>query len=133
MDNSVWLMHKHGFSAATRSSISVGDDHVQIQLLHNLETLTVRCEDVVNANPPYLDLTEDVCRLKHLNEPSMLHTIRQRYANNLIHTMAGDNLIVVNPIASLSLYSDKVRAVYVKLITYILRTIYVNLYEIIVV
>lgn len=108
MDNSVWLMHKNGFTAATRLKLAPDQDQVQIQLLHSSQTLEVRCEDVVNANPGYLDLTEDICRLKHLNESSILHTIRQRYANNLIHTMAGDNLIVVNPMAPLSLYSDKV-------------------------
>lgn len=110
MDNSVWLIHAHGFTAATRSPLlSTADDElIQIQLQHSQEVLTVRSEDVVSANPAYLDLTEDICRLKHLNEPSILHTIRQRYANNLIHTMAGDNLIVVNPMVPLSLYSDKV-------------------------
>lgn len=110
MDNSVWLVHAHGFTAATRAALSAttNDELVQIHLQPSGHTLTVRCEDVVNANPAYLDLTEDICRLKHLNETSILHTIRQRYANNLIHTMAGDNLIVVNPMAPLSLYSDKV-------------------------
>lgn len=110
MDNSVWLMHAQGFTAATRSPLSANndDEFIQIQLQHSSEMLTVRCEDVVSANPPYLDLTEDICRLKYLNESSILYTIRQRYANNLIHTMAGDNLIVVNPMAPLSLYSDKV-------------------------
>lgn len=110
MDNSVWLMHSNGFTAATRTPQSTISDEelIQIQLQHNSEVLIVRCEDVDSANPAYLDLTEDICRLKHLNESSILHTIRQRYANNLIHTMAGDNLIVVNPMAPLSLYSDKV-------------------------
>lgn len=111
MDNSVWLMHKNGFTPATRMTLTPGEDQVQIQLQYNQQTLAVRCEDVANANPSYLDLTEDICRLKHLNESSILHTIRQRYANNLIHTMAGDNLIVVNPMAPLSLYSDKVSRV----------------------
>lgn len=114
MDTSVWLMHANGFTAATRTaplSNHHDDDDgelVQVQLQHSAEVLTVRCEDVTNANPAYLDLTEDICRLKHLNESSILHTIRQRYANNLIHTMAGDNLLVVNPMVPLSLYSDKV-------------------------
>ena len=54
------------------------------------------------------DLVEDICQLKHLNEASVLHCLRQRYANNLIHTRAGPSLIVVNPMAPLSLYSEKV-------------------------
>lgn len=52
---------------------------------------------------------EDVATLRHLNESSILHTIRQRYASNLIHTYAGNNtLLVVNPLAPLPIYSEKV-------------------------
>lgn len=52
---------------------------------------------------------EDVATLRHLNESSILHTLRQRYASNLIHTYAGNNtLLVVNPLAPLAVYSEKV-------------------------
>lgn len=79
-----------------------------IQLLHNGEQLNVDEDDIEKANPPNLDLVEDICQLKHLNEASVLHCLRQRYASNLIHTKAGPILIVVNPMAPLSLYSEKV-------------------------
>lgn len=65
-------------------------------------------DDVEKANVSELDLSEDICHLKQLNEASVLHCIRQRYASNLIHTRAGPTLIVVNPMAPLSLYSEKV-------------------------
>lgn len=79
-----------------------------IELLHNGEQLTVDEDDTEKANPSHLDLVEDIAHLNHLNEASVLHCLRQRYANNLIHTVAGPVLMVVNPMAPLSLYSEKV-------------------------
>lgn len=61
------------------------------------------------ANPPQFDRAEDLAALRHLNESSVLHTLRQRYSTNLIHTYAGcRTLLVVNPMAPLAIYSEKV-------------------------
>lgn len=81
---------------------------VSIKLLHSGEQMAVEEDDLEQANPVNLDLVEDICQLKYLNEASVLHCLRQRYANNLIHTRAGPSLLVVNPMAPLSLYSEKV-------------------------
>merc|ERR1711911_535167 len=62
----------------------------------------------VKANPPQFDQTEDLANLRHLNESSVLHTIRQRYASSLPHTYAGQSLIVVNPVSPLAVYSERV-------------------------
>ncbi|XP_037923856.1 unconventional myosin-XVIIIa isoform X3 [Hermetia illucens] len=106
---SVWLVHRGGFSTALRLPGKANENgKVTIQLLHNGEQLNVDEDDIEKANPPNLDLVEDICQLKHLNEASVLHCLRQRYASNLIHTKAGPILIVVNPMAPLSLYSEKV-------------------------
>uniref|UniRef100_A0A1L8E4V2 Putative myosin n=1 Tax=Nyssomyia neivai TaxID=330878 RepID=A0A1L8E4V2_9DIPT len=106
---SVWLVHRGGFCAATRFlQKTPGDGKVLIELQHNGEQLHVDEDDIEKANPAKLDLVEDICQLKHLNEASVLHCIRQRYASNLIHTKAGPTLMVVNPMAPLSLYSEKV-------------------------
>jgi len=86
------------------------DNHkVTIQLLHNGEEILVDEDDIEKQNPASLDLVEDICNLKYLNEASVLHCLRQRFASNLIHTKAGPILLVVNPMAPLSLYSEKVR------------------------
>lgn len=82
---------------------------VLIELEHNGEQLYVDDDDIEKANPSELDLVEDICQLKQLNEASVLHCIRQRYASNLIHTRAGPILMVVNPMVPLSLYSEKVK------------------------
>lgn len=119
----VWLVHRGGFCLAnvvrtttTRpqslenggGSGTEASTKVVIELQHNGEQLTVEEDDVEKANPDGLDLVEDICQLGHLNEASVLHCLRQRYANNLIHTRAGPILMVVNPMAPLSLYSEKV-------------------------
>ncbi|XP_053683134.1 unconventional myosin-XVIIIa [Sabethes cyaneus] len=105
----VWLIHREGFTAAFQlSHISSDQNKTLIQLEHNGEELSVDDDDIEKANPASLDLIEDICQLQHLNEASVLNVIRQRYANNLIHTRAGLVLMVVNPMLPLSLYSEKV-------------------------
>lgn len=112
----VWLVHRGGFCAAFRlpqqqngggvNNIEPGK--VLIELEHNGEQMYVEDDDIEMANPYELDLVEDICQLKQLNEASVLHCVRQRYASNLIHTKAGPTLMVVNPMVPLSLYSEKV-------------------------
>lgn len=51
---------------------------------------------------------EDLASLVYLNESSVLHTLRQRYGANLLHTYAGPAMLVVNPLSSPAMYSEKV-------------------------
>lgn len=113
----VWLVHRGGFCSAIRLShqqngagggVNIEPGKVLIELEHNGEQMYVDDDDIEKANPGELDLVEDICQLKQLNEASVLHCIRQRYASNLIHTKAGPTLMVVNPMVPLSLYSEKV-------------------------
>ena len=64
----------------------------------------------LQANPPQYDRADDIASLLHLNESGILHTLRQRYGASLIHTYAGRNLVIINPMHQLSVYSDKVRS-----------------------
>jgi len=60
-------------------------------------------------NPVQYDFAEDLASLPYLNESSALHTLQQRYYSNLIHTYAGKKtLLIVNPVHSLPIYSEKV-------------------------
>jgi len=63
---------------------------------------------VSQANPPSLDKVEDLVDLVHLNESSTLHVLRQRYGSSIIHTFAGNHLVVLNPLKPLSSYVDRV-------------------------
>ena len=53
---------------------------------------------------------EDLGSLRSLNESSVIHTLRQRYGGNLAHTHAGPNMVVLNPVSTPAMYSEKVRS-----------------------
>jgi len=60
-------------------------------------------------NPIRCDLVEDLASLPSLNESSAIHTLKQRYYSNLIHTYAGKKtLLVINPVRQLSVYTQQV-------------------------
>ncbi|XP_043283473.1 unconventional myosin-XVIIIa isoform X3 [Venturia canescens] len=105
----IWLLHRGGFTSATRCGAADPDTgKLRVRLIPNGEELLVDEEDVEKANPPQFDKAEELSQLRFLNESSVLHTLRQRYASNLIHTYAGENMIVINPVAPLAIYSEKV-------------------------
>ncbi|XP_029704710.1 unconventional myosin-XVIIIa-like isoform X7 [Takifugu rubripes] len=107
----VWLVHKDGFSLATLLKTEAGslpEGKVKIRLESDGSLLDVDEDDVEKANPPTLDRVEDLASLQYLNESSVMHSLRQRYGSNLVHTHAGPNMVVINPISSPSMYSEKV-------------------------
>ena len=75
-------------------------------MFHKLKVLF---DMIGQMNPVQYDLVEDLASLPHLNESSVLHTLQQRYYSDLIHTYAGKKtLLVVNPVHSLPIYTEKV-------------------------
>ncbi|XP_070001522.1 unconventional myosin-XVIIIa isoform X13 [Penaeus vannamei] len=109
----VWLVHRGGFCAArqlreTDSGEPLPEGRVRLKLEHNGDIIEVDEDDVEKANPPPYDRCEDLAQLRYLNESSVLHTLRQRYGSNLIHTYAGAAMVVINPTSPLAIYSEKV-------------------------
>ncbi|GLD52988.1 unconventional myosin-XVIIIa isoform X5 [Lates japonicus] len=107
----VWLVHKDGFSLATVVKTEAGslpEGKVKIKLEHDGTVLDVDEDDIEKANPPSYDRSEDLASLLYLNESSVMHCLRQRYGGNLIHTYAGPNMVVINPLCTPSMYSEKV-------------------------
>ncbi|XP_031549200.1 unconventional myosin-XVIIIa-like [Actinia tenebrosa] len=111
----VWVVHKAGFSGGRVQRIkpAAGEEEedtpmCKVKLDHGGEVITIEEESIEKANPPQYDRAEDLASLRYLNESSCLHTLRQRYGSNLIHTYAGPNLIVINPRQHLAIYTDKV-------------------------
>nr|XP_056721395.1 unconventional myosin-XVIIIa isoform X2 [Euleptes europaea] len=108
----VWLVHKDGFSLASQLKTDAAgllpDGKVKVKLDYDGAVLEVDEDDVEKANPPSCDRAEDLAGLVYLNESSVLHTLRQRYGGNLIHTYAGPNMVIINPLSSPSMYSEKV-------------------------
>jgi myosin protein heavy chain len=76
--------------------------------------LKVQCDDgtqrdvpedsVDKVNPAKFDKADDMAELTHLNEPSVVHNLHQRYMADLIYTYSGLFLVTVNPYASLPIY-----------------------------
>ncbi|KAM4760502.1 unconventional myosin-XVIIIa isoform 9-T9 [Cyanocitta cristata] len=108
----VWLVHKDGFSLGSQLRPEAGtplpEGKVKVKLDHDGAVLEVEEDDVEKANPPSCDRVEDLASLLYLNESSTLHTLRQRYGGNLLHTYAGPTMVIINPLSSPSMYSEKV-------------------------
>jgi myosin-18 len=124
----VWLVHAEGYSAATlmggqkgierlpSEDVSFGtdmrDERCKILLLPNRTMVEVDAGDIEKANPSSLDRVEDLTSIRYLNESSILHTLRQRLGNSLIHTYAGPHLLIMKPLRAMPIYSDKVAQVF---------------------
>ncbi|CAK5279555.1 unnamed protein product [Mycena citricolor] len=63
-------------------------------------------------NPPLLETADDLATLSHLNEPSVLHTIANRYAQHSIYTYSGIVLIAVNPFQRVTMYGPDIIQAY---------------------
>ncbi|KAI9303935.1 P-loop containing nucleoside triphosphate hydrolase protein [Cunninghamella echinulata] len=59
-------------------------------------------------NPPKLENIDDLTNLSHLNEPSVLNTIKIRYAQRNIYTYSGIVLIAANPFDRVPLYEPDI-------------------------
>ncbi|XP_065503535.1 unconventional myosin-XVIIIa isoform X8 [Caloenas nicobarica] len=108
----VWLVHRDGFSLGNQLRLEEGsplpEGKVKVKLDHDGTVLEVEEDDVEKANPPSCDRVEDLASLLYLNESSVLHTLRQRYGSNLLHTYASPTMVIINPLSSPSMYSEKV-------------------------
>lgn len=77
-------------------------------IIFNDEIITINenlCRPFSNED---LSKITDLTTLSHLNEPSILFTLKERYANKNIYTKSGNILVAINPFEKLSLYSDKI-------------------------
>ena len=63
-------------------------------------------------NPPILESVDDLGNLSFINEPSVLHTIRERYSQLSIYTYSGIVLIAINPFQKVALYSQDIVQLY---------------------
>lgn len=112
-DDHVWLVHTNGYSSAKivsklNDTINGTNDIKYKIKLDNGSIIEVNEDIIEKANPSKFDRIEDLSNLRFINETSIIHTIRQRYGSSLIHTYAGQNLLIVKPLNTLSIYNDKV-------------------------
>ncbi|XP_058517264.1 myosin-15 [Ochotona princeps] len=74
--------------------------------------LCVTEDKIQQRNPPEFDMIEDVALLAHLNEASVLHTLKRRYDHWMIYTYSGLFCVTVNPYKHLPLYQKEVVVAY---------------------
>uniref|UniRef100_A0A672HU35 Myosin heavy chain, fast skeletal muscle-like n=1 Tax=Salarias fasciatus TaxID=181472 RepID=A0A672HU35_SALFA len=76
------------------------------------KTLTVKEDDIHPRNPPKFDKMEDMAMMTHLNEPSVLYNLKERFASWMIYTYSGLFCVVVNPYKWLPVYDAVVVGAY---------------------
>ncbi|OJT04071.1 Myosin-2 [Trametes pubescens] len=120
----VWFPDKElGWISAEVSTVSRNDDTVKLVFVDERGKeikIDTTVQDIKNGkeglpplrNPPLLETADDLATLSHLNEPSVLHTIRNRYAQHSIYTYSGIVLIAVNPFQRVALYGPEVIQAY---------------------
>ncbi|XP_022632669.1 myosin-2 isoform X4 [Vigna radiata var. radiata] len=74
--------------------------------LSNGNVLKVARSDLLPANPDILEGIEDLIQLSYLNEPSVLHNLQYRYAQDMIYSKAGPILIAFNPFKNVEVYGN---------------------------
>ncbi|CAL8340632.1 unnamed protein product [Lota lota] len=76
------------------------------------KTITVKEEEIYPMNPPKYDKIEDMAMMTHLNEPTVLYNLKERYAAWMIYTYSGLFCVTVNPYKWLPVYDSVVVAGY---------------------
>ncbi|KAM5332431.1 LOW QUALITY PROTEIN: myosin-15 [Glossophaga mutica] len=89
-----------------------GDDGKIIVETTDGKSLSVEEEEVQQMNPPRFEMTEDMALLTHLNEASVLHTLRRRCDRWMIYTYSGLLCVSTNPCKCLPVYQKGVVAAY---------------------
>ncbi|RDY06773.1 Myosin-2, partial [Mucuna pruriens] len=74
--------------------------------LSNGNVMKVARSDILPANPDILEGVEDLIQLSYLNEPSVLHNLHFRYAQDMIYSKAGPILIAFNPFKDVQIYGN---------------------------
>ncbi|XP_075317254.1 myosin heavy chain, fast skeletal muscle-like [Odontesthes bonariensis] len=76
------------------------------------KTITVKEDEIFPMNPPKYDKIEDMAMMTHLNEPTVLYNLKERYAAWMIYTYSGLFCVTVNPYKWLPVYDSGVVAAY---------------------
>ncbi|TRY74310.1 hypothetical protein DNTS_002946 [Danionella cerebrum] len=85
---------------------------VTVITLDTKEEKVAKEEDVHPMNPPKFDKIEDMAMMTHLNEPSVLYNLKERYAAWMIYTYSGLFCATVNPYKWLPVYDPEVVSAY---------------------
>ena len=82
---------------------NVVSDH-PVAVLFKGEQITLSPDQMMWVNTVDPTKTHNMTDLVHLHEPAVLQNICQRYQNDMIYTLCGETLLVVNPMKHLPIY-----------------------------
>ncbi|KAJ2610710.1 class II myosin [Coemansia sp. RSA 1365] len=107
----VWVPHeKEGYIAGYVVK-EEANGAVVVHLMTGRD-VAVNINDTEKVNPPKFEKVEDMADLGYLNEASVVHNLKQRYASNMIYTYSGLFLVAVNPYYNLQIYGAEYVAAY---------------------
>ncbi|KAJ2783688.1 class II myosin [Coemansia interrupta] len=107
----VWVPHdKEGYIAGY--VVKEESDNIVVVHLMTGRDITVNLDDTYKVNPPKFEKVDDMADLGYLNEASVVHNLKQRYACNMIYTYSGLFLVAVNPYYDLQIYGPEFVAGY---------------------
>jgi myosin heavy chain 6/7 len=98
---------KDGYIPVT---IQLQDEKKGCYIVKTRQATLMTCpkDNTIPMNPPALEKVEDMAELSELNDPTLLHNIRERYVgSNLIYTYSSMFCIAVNPYRDLPIYTRK--------------------------
>ncbi|KAL1788707.1 myosin-15 [Sigmodon hispidus] len=90
----------------------INDDGKVIVETRDGESLQIKEDKIQQMNPAEFEMVEDLSMLLHLNEASVLHTLRTRYDHWMIYTYAGLSCVAINPYKWLPVYQKEVMTAY---------------------
>ncbi|KAJ1954806.1 class II myosin, partial [Linderina pennispora] len=102
----VWVPDaKEGYIAGYITEEMAGDK-VHVHLMTG-QDVVVSINVTEKVNPPKFEKVEDMADLGYLNEASVVHNLKQRYAAQAIYTYSGLFLVAVNPYYDLQIYGHE--------------------------
>ena len=103
-----WTGQDTGFERGKVDRVEAHKGVVHVSLT-NGKMVEAKDDTVHLANNPNQDGVADNTELRQLNEATLLHNIRVRYAKDEggCYTVTGHILIAVNPFKQLSIYDEK--------------------------
>jgi myosin heavy chain 9/10/11/14 len=100
--DSVWIEDaREGYRLATVASVATAGSATLS------DGRTVPWSALLPANPPSMDRVADNTQMMFLNEATLLHNLRSRFAADEMYTATGHLLISVNPYRWLPIYGDE--------------------------
>lgn len=98
----VWVTGKRGLEDGDEVHFTTTEDARSIVLSKK------EADDVQQVYSDQVNGIDDICALVTVSEAAMLHTVRVRYAKQLIYTRVARTLIAVNPFGPLPIYSNEI-------------------------